>query len=100
MGPHKKEKLNRLCSVVTWKASGHSYLIYLLMLKRLPIVNNAANFLDFTTTTGVNARACSSLEKLIALLVTYPRTRPKHMRPSARHVKNPMILSLLLWKQS
>jgi hypothetical protein len=54
MGPHKNEKLKEHTLI-----SGiHPKLTYLLILKRLPIVNNAANFLDFTTITGVKASAC------------------------------------------
>ena len=54
MGPHKNEKLKEHTLI-----SGiHPKLTYLLILKRLPIVNNAANFLDFRTITGVKASAC------------------------------------------
>ncbi len=62
-GPHRKEKLQveSILIIAIIKIPD----LHLPRLKTLPIVNRAANFLDFTKIIGVNANAYAGNNRII-----------------------------------
>lgn len=64
-------------------------------LNKLPIVNSAANFLDFNKIIGVIAKALSN-ETCTNCSNNLKLTKAKQRIPKPKHKKNPIIRSFLL----